>query len=325
MSVGTDLLLQAVHAAIEEGVARSGDTRAVRPGHRKRFHWPPHPVSADFHVLASDWTGSAEVDIDGEIYPVRIARTPYGCFGRCERLWHEARGDDEAEVLAGLRSGAAPLVSRRRAIGEALGLDRGYDGTIRDLGPEGLVRLLYCSDRDAGLEAATEIEARASQERFGPALIAILSDRRHPYRRAAQWAVLDLFEDLPSLCPTDDEQREAVHAIRALMWDAEDDFARTVFKAGVVLGGHISNDLAAEALLACLDAPSRIGRRAAIHGAFHLAEWLPSLRDQVVERLREAASHEPDSQLRDFATGIARDIEAGATDHVIEPVFAEEP
>ncbi|MFX8988315.1 hypothetical protein ABTN23_19740, partial [Acinetobacter baumannii] len=71
------------------------------------------------------------------------------------------------------------------------------------------------------------------------ALLEILRDREHPMRRIAQWCVLDLFEDLPSYFPDDEGQKQAVDAMSGLLWDAEDDYARTVFKAGVVLGGHV--------------------------------------------------------------------------------------
>ena len=44
------------------------------------------------------------------------------------------------------------------------------------------------------------------------------ADDRHPHRRSAQWCVLDMFEDLPSFCPTGEDQQAAIHAIQGLMW-----------------------------------------------------------------------------------------------------------
>jgi hypothetical protein len=117
---------------------------------------------------------------------------------------------------------------------------------------------------------------------------------------------------------------EAVQAMKELIWSAEDDYARTIYKAGVVLGGHIPHKHGGPTLLECLNAPSKIGRRSAIHGLFHVVEWLPSMREQVVEALRRHAESEPDSALREFSTLMARDIAAGAYDHIPEPVFAGE-
>lgn len=320
-----DRLVLAVRDAVERAVAVAGSTEAVKPPHRVRFHWPPHPISADYHVLASEWTGRAEVSIDGEAFEVKIARTPYGVFGRCDRLWHEAKGQSIQDVLKALVKGAEPLVVRQRAIGAAIGRDGRYSGSIRDLAPEELVALLYCEDRDAGIEAGTQIETHASTRIFGPALVEILRDRRHPMRAAAHWVVLDLFEDLPSFFPTLEEQRPAVDAIRRLVIEATHDYARATYKAGVVLGGHICTHEAADALMECLASAGPIGRRAAIHGCFHLAEWLPERKESVVASLERVASADPEPLLRDYAAGIAKDVASGAVDHVVEPMFPNEP
>lgn len=310
---------------IEESVARNGGrTEAERPSHRIPFHWPPHPVAPAFHVLESDWTGRAEVEIDGTPFAVDIARTPYGVFGRCEALWLDARADDEAEMLRELARRAEPLILRQRTIGSLLGLPGRFEGSIGDLPPTCLLRLLYCTDRDVANEARLEVEKRASSGLYGPALIAILRDRRHPQRRIAQWCVLDLLEDIASFFPDPEAQSGAIAAIRDLIWEAEDDYARTIYKAGVVLGGHVSNEPAAEALLGCLEAPSRIGRRSAIHASFHLAEWLPERRTQILSALERSAQSDPEPRLREFASSIARDIRNGEVDHVMEPLFEDE-
>ncbi|HRI43645.1 MAG TPA: hypothetical protein PLL78_01405 [Fimbriimonadaceae bacterium] len=304
--------------------ANGGRTEAERPAHRIPFHWPPHPVAPAYHVLESDWTGQAEVVIDDTRYSVRTARTPYGVFGRCESLWVDARADSQHEMLRELTRRAEPLIARQRIIGSTLGINGRYERSIGDLEPIGVMKLLYCPDRDVANEARLEIETRASSGLFGPALVAILQDRRHPHRRIAQWCVLDLLEDIGSFFPDAKSQTEAIAAIRDLIWSAEDDYARTVYKAGVVLGGHVSTEPAAEALIECFEAPSRIGRRSAIHASFHLAEWLPERRSQILTALSKRAESDPEPLLKDFAAGIARDIEGGEVDHVMEPVFENE-
>src|SRR5688572_4006114 len=184
-------ILKDLEEFIDDAVARNGgDTRAVRPNHRIKFHWPPHPISYEYHVLASDWSG-------------------------------------EAEMLQNLRHSSEPLFKRQLCVNECLNRPGRFTGHIRDLSPSDIVKLLYCRDRDIANEARTEIETHASQRVFTPALVQILNDRRHPYRRSAQWCVLDLFEDLPSFCRHEDEEEAAIEAMRDLIWDAEDDYART--------------------------------------------------------------------------------------------------
>ncbi|HVL38130.1 MAG TPA: hypothetical protein VM328_01955 [Fimbriimonadaceae bacterium] len=309
--------------AFLEQASRHGN-EAVKPGHRIPFHWPPHPISHKFHVLASDWTGRATFEAHGETFDVAVARTPHGVFGRCLQLWHEARGVDQDEMLTFLKAEAEPLFRRQFAIAETLGLEGRYQGSIQDLSPSELVKLLYCSDRDVAAEAKTEIEKHASLGVFCPALIEILNDDRHPMRRSAQWCVLDLFEDLPRFCAGDADEARCIDAMRNLIWNAKDDYARTVYKAGVVLGGHLPDEHGGPVLLECLDAPSKYGRRSAIHGLFHVVEWHPEMRPRVVAALRAAAEKEADSQLRDFAAAMADDIEAEHYDHIPEPVFSEE-
>lgn len=306
---------------IDRRVAALGTTEAVKPPHRKKFHWPPYPVSYGYHVLASDWTGSAQVEIHGEKFELAVARTPYGVFGRCEAIWLEARGDDLEGMLQILRQDAEPLFQRQFAIAKALEMEGRFKGHVRDLPAEKLVQLLYCTDRDVANEACTEIETHASTHVFTPALIEVLKDTRHPWRRSAQWCVLDLFEDLPSFVETPEEEQRALAAIRDLIWGAEDDYARTVYKAGVVLGGHLPHKAGGRVLIECLRAPSLIGRRSAIHGLFHAVEWVPALREEVVQALRETAEREPNADLKRFAEGMARDIEREEADHVPEPVF----
>ncbi|RYG46765.1 hypothetical protein EON79_09250 [bacterium] len=198
-----------------------------------------------------------------------------------------------------------------------------FTGHMRDLPPIDLIKLLYADDRDVAHEARVEIETHARQADFLPGLLTVLRDRRHPNRRSAQWCVLDLFETLPLYVKNPLQEKEAVDAIKDLVWNAEDDHARAVYKAGVVLGGHIPYGYGAEALLESLDAPSKYGRRSAIHGLYHVVEWIPAMQGRVVAALRHHARLESEPQLREFAVQMASDIERSA-EHVDEPIFPEE-
>lgn len=312
-------------AFIEAEMARSaGSTAPVKPAHRVPFHWPPHPVSLDYHVLPSDWTSKAKFSAYGEEFEVTVAKTPFGVFGRADKFWNEARGETEHEMLENLRESTEPLFRRQFAVAKALGREGRFDCLIRKLGPSDLVRLLYCEDRDVSSEARVEIEKQASLGVFLPALVRILRDDRHPHRRSAQWCVLDMFEDLPAFARTEDDQRLTIDAIHDLMWSAEDDYARTIYKAGVVLGGHICTNAAAKALISCIGAPSKYGRRSAMHAVFHLVEWMPERRGEVVEALRRQIEGEPEPSLKTFAECMAADIARESNEHVTEPLFAEE-
>jgi hypothetical protein len=296
----------------------------VKPDHRKKLRWPPPSTSHQYHVLASDWRGSAILEIHEERLPVQVASGPYGVFGRCEPIWLESRGDSEAEMLQHMRNAAEPFFRKALGINEVLGLPGRFRGHIEDLEPLSLLKLLFAEDRDIADDAQIEIEKHARTMLFGPALIEVLRDARHRCRRTAQWCVLDLFEELPAYCRDAAEERAAVEAMRALIWGAEDDFARAVFKAGVVIGGHLSETYGGPVLIECLAAPSRIGRRSAIHGLFHVVEWVPDLRDLVAETLGAHALVEPEPLLADFARRMAGDIESDNSEHVHEPVFPGE-
>ncbi len=314
-----------LNAFVERSVAANGgSTKAIRPSHRVKFHWPPHPVSYSFHVLASDWTGRTSFQAHGETFDVRVAKTPFGVFGRCEEIWHEERGDTEEEMLRCLRASSEPLFQRQLATNRALERAGRFTGHMRELAPVDLLKLFYCEDRDVADEAHTVVDTHSSDRTFFPGLLFILQDRRHPNRRSAQWCVLDLFEDLPTFCDTEADERAAVAAMRDLIWDAEDDFARTIYKAGVVLGGHIPYVHGGPTLLECLRAPSPIGRRAAIHGLFHVVEWVPEMKERVVTALRDHAPTDPDPRLRHYAAAMAEDIENEDMDHEPDPVFPGE-
>lgn len=311
-------------AFIERAVGRYGTTETVKPPHRTIFHWPPPSISHRYHVLASDWTGKSELIIQGERFAVEIARTNFGVFGRCPELWHDARGESESDMLQNLASSAEPLLNRQRTIARTLEIDGRFEGEVSSLQPLDLLKLLYCEDRDVANLAHQVIEVSHFRSNYLPALCTILNDRAHPWRRSAQWCVLDLFEDLPSYIESEKDELEATLAMKGLLWDAQDDFARTVYKAGVVMGGHLPHRKGGEALLECLESPSLIGRRSAIHGLFHVVEWVPEMQDRVVHALRDHAKTETDPQLSIFSFAMADDIETGGVDHTPEPVFAFE-
>lgn len=311
--------------AIDRAVADNGGaTVARKPAHRVPFHWPPHPISYSYHVLTTDWTGATSFEAHGETFDVEVAKTPFGVFGRCQTLWHEERGDTFEEMMERLCASSEPLFQRQLAIARALGREGRFTGLIQGLSHVELLKLLYCEDRDVANAAKVEIEKHGSNRVFFPALVEIVTDRRHPNRRSAQWCVLDLFEDLPSYCDTESEERAAVQAMKDLIWDAEDDYARTIYKAGVVLGGHLPYTYGGPILIECLGAPSRIGRRAAIHGLFHVVEWMPSLREPVIDALRTTSRSDADPMLQAYAANIAEDIAAGDPEHTPDPIFAEE-
>lgn len=321
----SEALAVELELAIDASIVRlGGGTEALRPSHRQFFHWPPHPISYSFHVLASDWTGHESFIAHGETFSVRTAKTPHGVFGRCDAIWHEDRGDTLEEMLANLTASSEPLFQRQLQINETLGRPGRFTGHLRDLPALDLLMLLYCENRDVANEAKVEIETHASSDIFLPALLLILADKKHPNRRSAQWCVLDLFEDLVSFVTSEQDQKRAMDAIRALIWDAEDDYARTIYKAGVVLGGHMPDVFGAPILLDCLNAPSRMGRRSAIHGLFHVVEWAPNWREDVVSALRARTATEPDLFLKEYARGMANDIEQAEIEHVPDPIFPDE-
>jgi hypothetical protein len=296
----------------------------VKPGHRIKLRWPPHPVSYAYHVMNSDWRGSAVLETHGERLPVQVARTPHGVFGRCEPIWLEARGKDEAEMLERMRTDAEPYFLKMLSINAMLERPGRFTRRMADLAPLDLLKLLFTPDRDIADDAQIEIEKHGSSHLYTQALIEILRNRTEPYRRSAQWCVLDLFEELPTYCRDTAQEKEAVAAIKELIWDAEDDYARTIFKAGVVIGGHLSDEYGGPVLLECLDAPSKIGRRSAIHGLFHVVEWVPEMRETVVTALLDHAGKESEPLLAEFSRGLAHDIEESSYEHVEEPKFPGE-
>ena len=317
-------MLKGLEEFIREAASHSSDPHPVKPSHRVPFHWPPHPVSKDFHVLASDWTGHASFEAYGEEFEVEVARTAQGVFGRVEKIWNEARAETLEQVIELLKTGAEPFLARQRLITKTLGAEKRFQGRVSDLEALDLVKLLFCPDRDVAHEAQVTIETHASSGIYSRSLIRILVDDQHPHRRSAQWCVLDMFEDLPSFCPEPAAQAEAVDAIHKLIKDAQDDYARTIYKAGVVLGGHVCTPAAAEALFDCTSSAFKFGRRSAIHAVFHLAEWMPQYRDRIVATLKQCADKDPESSLREFAASMARDVEAKSYDHMTEPLFPEE-
>lgn len=318
------ILSEGLRAFIASDALRHGGPGLIDPGRREKLVWPPHSVSHEYALGAADFHQEAVVAGYGETFKVLVAETPYGFFGRCETLWNDAKGESMEEMLVALREGMEPMLKRRHAISQTLGLKWLIHQPLKYLGPLDLLKLLYCSDRDVAMESRTIIEIQASSGLFFPSLLDILSDKEHPLRRSPQWCVLDMFEDLNAFAKSEEESAEAVGRIKDLMWAAEDDYCRTIYKAGVVLGGHICTDPAADALMDLLQSPSRIARRSASHAVFHLVEWRPELRGRVVEGLKAMAQTDPEDLLRLFAASMASDIEAESHDHVAEPVFPDE-
>ncbi len=309
----------------QQASSLGGNFAAIKPDHYRPWHWPIHPVSFNFHIPASEWHGVAAFTEGDESFEVKVARTPWGVFGRCEQLRAEAKGNSVEEMLAELRKICKPLFDRQVQIGSLLGLTERYEGSIRELKPAQKLRLLFASDRAIAHDAQNEIETGGDLCAYGPALITILNESRHPNRRTAQWLVLDLYEDLQSYCPTPESERAAVDAIRNLMWSAEDDYARTIYKAGVVLGGHVCTEHSADTIIDLMSSPSRIARRSAMHASFHLCEWMPAKRHKVLETLHMAAERDAELLLRTYCQGLARDIEREVIDHIAEPIFPDEP
>lgn len=319
-----ELLAEGLTAFIEQDAKRLGGSGLKDPGRRVKLIWPPHSVSHEFGLGSSDFTEESTVGGYGEVFKVKVAETPHGIFGRCESLWNDARGATREEMLANLRLGMEPMLLRRHMIAQTLGIKGLMHFPLKHLGSLDLLKLLYCPDRDVAIEARTIIETQASSGLFLPSLLTVLADRVHPLRRSPQWCVLDMFEDIPAFAKTEEESAKVVSAIRDLMWDSDDDYCRTIYKAGVVLGGHVCTDEAADALLELVKAPSRIARRSASHAVFHLVEWRPEFRDEVVEAMKRMACEDPEPLLRDFAGHMADDVASGANDHVPEPLFPDE-
>jgi hypothetical protein len=305
-----------------------GPQPAVKPPHRVPFEWPRSSLSARYHIPHSAYVGHATLSVDGQEFPVEVAETEYGVFGRCERFWAEARGANVEAMLANLQAECMPLWRRQRAIGKALGRDERVETPVSAMEPLDLCRLLYCEDRDVANEAMTVIDEAASRGIWGPALLTILRDRSHPLRRQAQWCVLDLLEDLRGFFPSEAEQAEALRVLEEFLWGCEDDYARTCYKCGDVLGDHVADDRAVDLLLRVLaGAPSPFGRRSAIHGLIHATEWLSERKDEILAALERASHDDAHPLLREYAAIAMDDIRVGAPGfhpHGPEPVFEGE-
>ncbi len=297
---------------------------AVNPGHRKPFLWPRPSLSVQYRVKPQEFSRTVRFEIYGEAFSVLVAETPKGVFGKCEALWAEAKGPTIEQMLVNLAREVEPLFQRQFAISRVLGLSRRYEGSISDLRPEQLILLLYCPDRDVAHSAMFEIDAHARSGLYTPALIRILQDESHPYRRSAQWCALDIFEDLVNICKTDQQRQEALWAIRDLMMRAQDDYARTIYKAGDVLGDHVATEEAGMVLLEVLRSGAYpFGRRSAIHGLIHFCEWQASWKTRVISELERVARSDPEPLLREYAKATIQDIVEGGP-HGPEPVFSSE-
>lgn len=309
---------------IDRDVRRRGSTATIRPGHYEPWHWPPHPVAYDFHIPTGAWTEKDSIDSHGHHWLIEIAETESGIFGRIPDLSCDAHAKSLDELKRALKKRCAPLLNRWSRVARALEREGLANGSIRLFSPLQKLKLLYAEDRAVCRDAQREIEADGPAKLFGPSFLVILSDETHPMRRQAQWSVLDMLEDIPSFFPESSDRNVAIDAVVDLMRRAPDDYARTVFKAGVVLGGHVCTDYAADRVLELLTAESRIARRSAIHCVFHLAEWLPIRKSEILQALQRSSEKDPEPSLRAYAKCMARDIEAESVDHVTEPTFDDE-
>ncbi len=313
-----------IEFAVDDARRFPATPNPIKPNHYIPWKWPLHPISADYRLSASEWKSSEVVQIAGVDYAVLVATTDFGVFGRCEALRCEAMGKDLATMIANVAKTAKPLLARRKLVGEILRLDGPFTGSIRDLSTLDHLKLFYATDRAIAHDAQAQIETGPNHKLVFDACIEILNDRDHPNRRTAQWLVLDLFEDLPSVASTAQDETVAIDAIYNLIASSTDDFARTIFKAGVVLGGHICTHYCAERLIQLTTAPEKIARRSAVHACFHLVEWLPESKDSVVKAVQYVAESDPEQLLRTFAASVVRDILADEIDHMIEPKFDNE-
>lgn len=181
-------------------------------------------------------------------------------------------------MLQNLRDAAEPLFQRQLVIAETLHQEGRFTGQIRDLPLEDLLKLLYCRDRDVANDARIRSKPTRAWA-FCAALIEVLNDRRHPYRRSAQWCVLDLFEDLISFCAWNPSISTGRRGPCAISYGRR----KMTTRAQPSRRASCSVDTcrivpAAPLPIQCLQAPSAIGRRSAIHGLFHVVEWHPESR-----------------------------------------------
>lgn len=318
-------ILDSLKAFLREEEERNGGPQpAVNPGHRRQFLWPRPSVAGQYNVKPDQFLRTIRLEVHGEAFPVLVAETPFGVFGKCEALWAEAKGNDEETMLANLRRELEPLFERQFAISRTLGRSRRFDGPITDLRPTELIRLLFCPDRDVAHIAMVEIDSHARTIPYGDALVRIMEERGHPYRRVAQWCTLDIFEDLLNLFPDGEGRKRAIQSICDFMMSAEDDYARAVFKAGDVLGDHVATEESGEALLMVLERGEQpYGRRSAIHGLIHLCEWLPAFQPRALEALEKVAKSDREPLLRAYASATIKDICDGVP-HGPEPVLPQE-
>lgn len=318
-------LLAALDDFLErERQRNNGKSPALNPGQRKQFLWPRQSISRQYNVKPTDFTRSFRFETHGEAFDVLLAETPFGIFGKCEDLKAEAKGTTLEQMLANLEREVEPLFSRQFAIARTLGLRRRFEGNISELEPADHLKLLYCEDRDVAHAAMFEIEAHSGSGDFGPALVRILEDDSHPYRRTAQWCTLDILEDLPNVIRDEEWQTKCFAAIRSLLDSAEDDYARTIYKAGDVLGDHVANEHAQELLVdVARNGRSPIGRRSAIHGLFHLCEWRPDSVPEVLDALQAIGRTDPEPTLRAYASSLA-DCIAHGMPHGPDPVLPQD-
>jgi hypothetical protein len=302
-----------------------GQNEPKKPDHYTPFHWPVHPISHDYAIPKGAWNQIVSWEFHGKIFEVLVAETHQGFFGRCEGMRAEAMGASLQGMLKELKKTCEPLYQRRMEVARRLDLPEPYQGSLNDLDLLSLFKLFFANDRALAHDAANRLETGLPHAMMPHAMLEILRETQHQNRRVAQWLVLDMLEHHESYVTSEVTDADFASALRDLMWDAQDDYARTIFKAGVVLGGHMCTPASANTILELFSAPSAIARRSAMHASFHLREWMPEQEQSVLEKLALIAESDPEPLLTVYANGLRADILSGDTDHVLEPTFPFEP
>lgn len=306
-------------------IGQNGNDAPLKPDHYKPFHWPLHPISHDYAIPKEAWNQAVTWTFHGRSFEVLVATTSQGYFGRCEGMRAEATGVGLEEMLKELERTCEPLYRRRTEVAAKLGLDEPYQGSLNDLDILSLFKLFFANDRALAHDAANRLETGLPHAMMPHLLLEVLKESKHQNRRVAQWLALDMLEHHESYTNAEVTDVEFAEAIKTLMWNATDDYARTMFKAGVVLGGHMCTAASAKTILALISSPSPIARRSAMHASFHLREWMPEQEEAVLSILKQVELNDPEPMLRAYANGLQADILSGDTDHVLEPTFSNEP
>lgn len=142
---------------------------AVRPQDYTPWKWPPHAISFDYPIHKEHWIYQATLEVRGIQFPVEVAPTEFGVFGRCGELLHEAKGRNLEDMLYHLGLLAEPLLKRQEMIAATLGREGRYTEPLRQLDGLGWLQLLFAPDRAIARDAQAEIEANGPGLQIGRA------------------------------------------------------------------------------------------------------------------------------------------------------------